>query len=131
MSKPIREAYIQYRTNPDTDKNSLSHFCTRYGFSLSEARSVLTGDKELENDVLLARRAKYATRMQKIDDALFESAEKGDTRAADLLYRRFDGWNPKMVEETNNFYSFTDIIKSAATKKATIIKRTLPDDGAA
>lgn len=126
----IRDTYIQYRTNPDNDVNSLSHFCTRHGFVLEEVRTALTNDPLLEKDILDARRQKYAQRMQKIDDALFKSAERGDTRAADLLYRRFDGWNPKIVEETNNFYSFTDIIKRAAkgmSPKRSMKKRTIPD----
>ncbi len=129
----VRERYIQYRTHPDNDKHSLSHFCTRFGFSLSDVRAVLFGDKHLEKDILESRRNKYAARMQKIDDALFDSAEKGDTRAADLLYRRFDGWDPKLISETNNFYNFSDIIKSAAKKLEpvrTIIKRSIPDGAA-
>jgi hypothetical protein len=69
--------------------------------------------------------------MQKIDDALFKSAESGDVRAADLLYRRFDGWNPKIVEETNNFYNFADIAKKVAknTKPTRSVKitRDIPD----
>lgn len=111
MSKSIRDTYIQYRTNPDNDEHSLSHFSTLYGFSLSEVRAALHGDKSLDKDILDARRKMYAIRMQKIDDALFKSAAAGDTRAADLLYRRFDGWDPKVVEQNNNFYNFTDIVK--------------------
>ena len=126
MSKTIRDNYVLYRTNPDNDDNSLSHFCTRYEYSLSEARTALQDDKNLEKRILEARRNMYAKRMQKIDDALFKSAETGDVRAADLLYRRFDGWNPKIVEETNNFYSFAEIAKKAAEKatpRRTIVKR--------
>ena len=114
MGMTIRDSYIQYSTNPDNDVNSLSHFCTRYGFALDEVKEVLNGDRNLEQDVLDARRAKYADRMKKIDDALFKSAEEGDTKAADLLYRRFDGWNPKIIEETNNFYNFAEIAKRVA-----------------
>jgi len=61
--------------------------------------------------------------MAKIDHALFRAAEAGDTKAADLLYRRFDGWNPKIVEETNNYYNFADMVKGL--RKAKIIKRPL------
>jgi hypothetical protein len=66
--------------------------------------------------------------MQNIDEALFRSAEKGDTRAADLLYRRFDGWNPKIVQETNNFYSFADIIKAAAKSTKPKASQTITRD---
>jgi len=124
----IRDRYIQYRTDPDNDIHSLSHFCTRYGFSLSDVKQTLHGDKQLENDILDARRNKYAKRMQKIDDALFKSAEDGDTKAADLLYRRFDGWNPKIVEQNNNFYNFTDIVKELRNNEPTKPRgRNLPN----
>jgi hypothetical protein len=71
--------------------------------------------------------------MAKIDDALFKAAERGDTKAADLLYRRFDGWNPKIVEENNNFYNFAELVKKIAKdtppQKSSVIIRDLPDDG--
>jgi hypothetical protein len=99
----IRDNYVLYRTNPDNDEHSLSHFATSFGYTIEEVKNVLRGDKTIEKEILDARRTKYARRMQKIDDALF--------RSADLLYRRFDGWDPKVVEQTNNFYNFTDIVK--------------------
>ena len=128
MSNPIRDRYIQYRTNPDNDSNSIAHFATSYGYSVPEVKAALANDTGLERDILDARRKKYARRMQKIDDALFRSAETGDTRAADLLYRRFDGWDPKLVEQTNNFYSFTDIVKEIRDgRKPKPPRRGLPD----
>jgi len=119
MSKTIRDKYVQYRTNPDNDARSFSHFATMCGYTLSEVKDAVAHDKDIEKDILVARRNKYAKRMQKIDDALFKSAEDGDTRAADLLYRRFDGWDPKVVEQTTNFYNFTDIVKELRNDKPT------------
>jgi hypothetical protein len=129
MSMSIRDKYVQYRTDPDNDEKSLSHFVTKFGYSLDEAKDALKHDKSLEKDILDARRKKYAKRMQKIDDALFRSAETGDTRAADLLYRRFDGWDPKVVEQTNNFYNFTDIVREVHdANKSVPMKRKLPSE---
>ena len=119
----IRERYVQYRTNPDNDDKHDSYFCSSNGISLDELRELQHTDDKLARDILHARRDKYATRMNKIDEALFKAAESGDTKAADLLYRRFDGWNPKIVEETNNYYNFADMVKGV--QKATIIKRPL------
>jgi hypothetical protein len=129
MDKSIRDIYVQYRTNPDNDDKSDSYFCSAYGFALDELRRIIIADKKLRQDILKARREVYDERMAKVDEALFRAAERGDTKAADLLYRRFDGWNPKIVEETNNFYNFTDIVKKLATeasKKQTVILRELP-----
>lgn len=124
VSKSVRDMYVQYRTNPDNEDKNDSHFCTLHGVSPDELREIKKSDSSLHKDILSARRNHYAQKMTKIDEALFKAAEGGDTKAADLLYRRFDGWNPKIVEETNNYYNFADMVKGIH-KKATIIKRPL------
>jgi len=125
MGTSVRDKYIQYRSNPDNDDKSDAYFCTSNQISLDELQELIRQDRKLQSDILKSRRATYAIRMKKIDAALFRAAESGDTKAADLLYRRFDGWNPKIVEETNNYYNFTDMVKSLRHKKATIIKRSM------
>ena len=125
MGNLVRDNYIQYRSNPDNDDKSDAYFCTSHQISLDELQELIKQDKKLQVDILKARRSTYAKRMKKIDAALFRAAEAGDCKAADLLYRRFDGWNPKIVEETNNYYNFTDMVKGLRAKKATIIKRPM------
>jgi len=123
MGNPVRDKYISYKTNPENDDKSDSYFCTLHGLSLDELREMKSTDPTLSRDILKARRENYAKRMNKIDEALFKAAESGDTKAADLLYRRFDSWNPKIVEETNNYYNFADMVKGI--QKAKIIKRPM------
>jgi len=123
MSGTVRDKYIQYRSNPDNDDKSDAYFCTQNAVSLDEIREMKEEDKKLYPDILKSRRLAYSERMTKIDAALFRAAEGGDTKAADLLYRRFDGWNPKIVEETNNYYNFTDLVKGMRQTK--IIKRPM------
>lgn len=125
MGISVRDKYIQYRTNPDNDEKSDAFFCSTNCISLDEINELKSSDNKLYPDILKARRDTYAKKMSKIDAALFRAAEAGDTKAADLLYRRFDGWNPKVVEETNNYYNFTDMVKGLRKKKATFIKRQL------
>lgn len=125
MGDSVRDKYIHYRTNPDNDDKSDAYFCTSNCISLDELNELKSSDKKLNVDILKSRRATYAKHMKNIDAALFKAAEMGDTKAADLIYRRFDGWNPKIVEETNNYYNFTDLVKGLRKKKATIIRRPL------
>lgn len=125
MGISVRDKYIQYRTNPDNDEKSDAFFCSTNCISLDEINELKSQDNKLYTDILKARRDTYAKKMSKIDSALFKAAEAGDTKAADLLYRRFDGWNPKVVEETNNYYNFTDMVKGLRKKKVTHIKREL------
>lgn len=40
------------------------------------------------------RRKNYSQATARIDEALIRKAEKGDTRAIDLYYQRFDEWVP-------------------------------------
>ena len=119
----IRDKYILYRTDPDNDDKHDSYFCSQYRISLDELKEMKRHDLKLSRDILHARRDLYSKRMAKIDEALFKAAEQGDCKAADLLYRRFDGWNPKIIEETNNYYNFADMVKGI--QKAKIIKRRL------
>ena len=121
----VRDTYIQYRTNPDNDDKSDAFFCSTNCISLDELNELLHSDKKIQADILKSRRATYAKRMKKIDASLFRAAEAGDTKAAELLYRRFDGWDPKVVAETNNYYNFTDMVKGLRAKKATIIQRPM------
>lgn len=123
VSMTVRDKYILFRTNPDNDERSDSFFCTQNDVSLDEVNAMKSSDQRLYEDILKGRRAQYAKRMSKIDAALFRAAEGGDTKAADLLYRRFDGWNPKIVEENNHYYNFSDMVKGV--KKAQLIKRPM------
>jgi hypothetical protein len=49
-------------------------------------------------ELLEKRRARYTEHLSAVDQALIEKAKEGDTRAAELLYRRFENWTPKQAE---------------------------------
>ena len=107
----IIDTYVLFRSNPDNDRVPDTHFCTEHGISVSTLSREKKKHPKWAKQALDARRETYAEQMTGVDKALFEAAKDGDTKAADLLYRRFDGWNPRIVEQTNNFYNFTDIVK--------------------
>ena len=100
-----------YKTNPDNDGKTESFFVSSFGFSLKDLRKAKRERPGWAKEVLELRRARYAEQIGDVDKALFQAAKCGDTKAADLLYRRFDGWNPRIVEQNNNFYNFSDIVK--------------------
>ena len=111
MERTLIETYILYRTNPDNDGKADSLFASSFGFSLNDLRKAKRMNKEWAQKVLEGRRERYAEHIADVDKAMFQAARAGDTKAADLLYRRFDGWNPRIVEQNNNFYNFSDIVK--------------------
>jgi uncharacterized protein YhjY with autotransporter beta-barrel domain len=107
----ILDIYVLFRSNPDNDSVADAYFCTQHNIPLSSLRKLKKKYPRWAKKALEARREAYAEQMTEVDKALFTAAKSGDTKAADLLYRRFDGWNPKVVEQTNNFYNFSDIVK--------------------
>jgi len=126
----IIDLYIAFKANPGNDKKDDAFFCSDTGVSLSELRREKKHHRNWAKSALNLRREHYAEKMVEIDKALFIAAKNGDTKAADLLYRRFDGWNPKVVEQTNNFYNFADLvkgIKDAGTqqgRRTTVIRKS-------
>jgi len=119
--------YILFRSNPDNDDKHDTIFAQFHSIPLAEVRKIKKANKDWAKTALDARRDTYAERMTKVDAALFTSAIAGDTKSADLLYRRFDGWNPRVIEQTNNYYNFAELVKGLKTapKKATQIRRDL------
>ena len=111
MERSLIAAYILYKSNPDNDDRNDSFFASSFGFSIAALQKAKKENPEWVNQVLEARRAQYAEQIGDIDKALFQAARCGDTKAADLLYRRFDGWNPRIIEQTTNYYNFADIVK--------------------
>ena len=128
MDRTLIETYVLYRINPENDEKNDSFFASSFGFSLKELRKEKRLNKGWGKEVLTKRRERYAEHIVGIDKALFKAAKCGDTKAADLLYRRFDSWNPKIVEQTNNFYSFSELVKRIHTKEPAA-KRELPHEG--
>ena len=125
--KNIMDSYVLFRSNPDNDDKADSLFCTHFTISLETLKKLKKQFKKWAKRSLDARREMYAGQMIAVDEALFTAAKRGDTKAADLLYRRFDSWNPKIVEQTNNFYNFTDIVKEARKNEPTKPRgRSLP-----
>jgi len=111
VEKSIIDRYIRFRSNPSFDNKQDSYFCTKLGISLDTLDNAKMENSGWAKRVLKARRTRYAEKMIEIDKALFLAAKSGDTKAADLLYRRFDGWNPKIVEQNNTFYDFASLVK--------------------
>lgn len=124
------EQYIVFKANPGNDNKDDSFFCSDAGVSLSDLQVAKKANKTWAKEALQMRRDHYAEKMVEIDKSLFTAAKNGDTKAAELMYRRFDGWNPKVIEQTNNFYNFADLVKgledagTQPTGRTTIIRKS-------
>ena len=82
-------------------------------------------------------RGMYAKHMPQIDLAVIKKAKLGDTNAAELSYKRFEGWSPKQTNENINrnaeFEGKSDEeIQLETLRKADpgLLKRVLGEKGA-
>jgi len=110
----VIKTYITYKADPDNDSKKDTHFCQDHNISYRDLQLLKEKFPSWAKDALDLRRDAYSEKMTSIDSALFTAAAAGDTKAAELIYRRFDGWNPKIVEQTNNYYNFADLVKDAS-----------------
>lgn len=90
-----------------------SYFCTDKGYTLEALREAKAQNKEWAKTVLAKRREGYADQMRVIDEALIQAAARGDVKAAELLYRRFDGWSPNDKTNSSTVTDFASLLKLA------------------
>lgn len=99
LSGVLTGRYIAFRSLAHNDDVTDGMWCAQNNVSVAD----LNEWKELKPDwskmVLEQRRTKYAEQLMAVDQALIEKAQNGDTKAAELLYRRFENWTPKQADE--------------------------------
>jgi hypothetical protein len=91
--------YMEFRKNPDNDATTDGMWCAQRSVPLATLQAWKKARPGWAVEVLTARRSRYAEHLSAVDAALFEKARGGDTKAAELLYRRFESWTPKIAEE--------------------------------
>jgi len=92
------------------------YFCSQYGVPLDILRAYKAEHPSWAKLALEGRRTKYSERTAKIDQALYNKALDGDTKAAELWYKRFDGWSEKAAEtiiKNTTIVNFADIARHA------------------
>jgi hypothetical protein len=115
----IVEEYISFRMQPTNDDTSDSIFCTKHNIALKTLKKILQETKtDYKSKIVDERRATYKHRMLEVDDALFKRAKAGDVRAAELLYKRWDGWSDKLIDQSTHYhYDFVGLVKLAEKSK--------------
>ena len=109
----LKTKYIQFRTDPDNDEITDGMWCGQQNSPVTMIGMIRKEFPTLDFEILTARRAAYAQLLAKVDTAVFDKAIKGDAKAADLIYRRFEGWSPKMTEDgkPSDAKTFSDLIQ--------------------
>jgi hypothetical protein len=92
-------SYLDFRSNPSNDETTDGMWCGQNQFSILELADWKSKEPKWAQHVLEQRRTRYAEQLSAVDAALIEKAKGGDTKAAELLYRRFENWTPKAADE--------------------------------
>lgn len=96
-------------------------------------RTLYNWDKELDWDWIKdERRKKYSSRIAAVDLAMFKKAKTGDTRAAELVYKRFDQWidtTKVLGDETKTDDELRDMAKAIGEQLSSESKGTGAEKG--
>lgn len=66
---------------------------------------------EIEAEALDRRRARYSLKLGMVDKSLFDEAiNNGNVKAIELIYKRFESWNPSSKIEINTGESFNETL---------------------
>jgi len=80
----------------DPERMGLSVIEIAEMFHISRATVYNRGkDKEISKEIEERRAEMMKIELPKVDDAMLKAAQKGNVRAAILVYERWDGYNPK------------------------------------
>lgn len=108
--------YKDFRADVENDEQTDAMFCGQHGIAVSDLSHVKKRFPTINEDILAARRSRYAASLAEVDQALFKKAKAGDAKAADLIYRRFESWSPKQADDDRAakgtaVKTFADLIK--------------------
>lgn len=95
----FKELYVTFRADPVNDEITDGQWCAQRGWAIQDLAKWKKLNPDVAQQILDRRRTRYAEHMSAVDKALFEKAKSGDTKAAALLYARFENWTPKAADE--------------------------------
>jgi hypothetical protein len=98
-----RRTILEYLGNPENEFCSRTDIAVKVlGFKFRQRLYQVFTPCELadiEAKALEIRRKKYASSIALVDSAMLREAAAGSVKAAQLVYQRLEGWNPKEVRE--------------------------------
>jgi hypothetical protein len=98
-NEELRDKYIDWLAHPDNDDDTDGMFVGQVGAEHAQLKEVKLLYPDIPQKALDKRRQAYAAQLKAVDKALFEKAKSGDAKAADLVYRRFENWSPRIADE--------------------------------
>lgn len=93
------ESYLAFRRNPANDETTDGMWCGQNRLQIEWLNATKNHYPKWAQELLDYRRSKMAEEILEVDKGLIAKAKGGDSRAIELLYRRFENWSPKIAEE--------------------------------
>jgi hypothetical protein len=91
--------YLAFRKNPANDDTTDGMWCGQKNIPIDYLNDTKIHYPKWAQELLDYRRSRMAEEMLEVDKGLLAKAKTGNTQAAELLYRRFESWTPKIAEE--------------------------------
>lgn len=113
---------LEYLANPENTVCSRTKLAEVLGITTTSLYQFFKTEElsAVELEALNMRRGRYSLKLGQVDKALFEKAiDDKDVKAIELVYKRFENWNPNQKIEISTNESISDTLAELA--------RRLPD----
>ncbi len=111
---------LEYLANPENPLMTRSNLAKEVlGMSTAALYKFFSTDEmtEIENEALNKRRARYSIKISQVDKALFEKAiDDKDVKAIELVYKKFENWNPNHKIEVSTSDNMTNALAELAKR---------------
>ena len=97
MTRQQLDEYIAFRSDIRNVATTDGMWASQQNIPLPELKQFLSL-QSVQDAILKLQRSRYSSYLADVDRALFAKAMSGDTKAAALLYAKFEGWTPRVAE---------------------------------
>lgn len=109
---------LEYLANPENTVCSRTKLAEVIGITTTSLYQFFKTDElsAVELEALNLRRGRYALKLAQVDDALLKRAIEGEVKAIELVYKKFENWNPNQKIEISTNESMGDTLAELARR---------------
>ena len=110
---------LEYLANPENIVCSRTKLAEVLGITTTSLYQFFKTEElsAIELEALNMRRGRYSLKLAQVDKALFEKAiEEKSEKAIELIYKRFENWNPNQKIEISTNESMSDTLAELARR---------------
>lgn len=111
---------LEYLANPENEIMNRSTLAEKVlGISASVMYRTFNADElsDIEAEALRRRRSRFSLKISQVDNALFSKAiDDKDVKAIELVYKKFENWNPNHKIEVSTSDNMTNALAELAKR---------------